>query len=147
LRDLPDGADHSRLEIGLHLALGPAWIVTKGYAAVELERTYSRALERSRRFGEAAEVVRALRGLWNVRFAQAQLGTARKLASELLTRAKEARDPASLASAHAALGETLFHIGELGAARGHLDRALGPARHRAAGARSNQRPRVASYAS
>ena len=37
LRELPDGVDRSRLEIGLHLALGPAWVVTKGYAAVEAE--------------------------------------------------------------------------------------------------------------
>jgi predicted ATPase len=52
-----------------------------------------------------------------------------------------------LASGHAALGETLFHIGELGAARRQLDQALAAARRRAADDRGNQRPRVVSYAS
>jgi DNA-binding winged helix-turn-helix (wHTH) protein/predicted ATPase len=147
LQDLPDGADRSRLEIGLQLALGPALIVTKGYAAVEVERTYSRALELSRRFNETREMVRALRGLWNVRFVRGQLGAARKLAGELLAHAKRARDTALLASAHAAFGETLFHIGEIRAARAHLDQARTPAPRRGGGARSNQRPRVTSYAS
>src|SRR5262245_40422602 len=147
LRDLPDGVNRSRLEIGLHLALGPAWIVTKGYAAVDVERTYSRALELSRRLDETPEVVRALRGLWNVRFVRAQLGIARKLAGELLAHAKKTRDRALLVAAHAAVGETLFHMGEIGAARAHLDQALAPARRHTGGARSNQRPRVASYAS
>jgi predicted ATPase len=133
--------------MGLHLALGPAWIVAKGYAAVEVERAYSRALDLSQRCGETGEVVRALKGLWGVRFAQAKLGTARKLAAELLARAKAARDPVLLASAHAALGETLFHMGELGAARAQLDQALAAAGRRSAEDRSNQRPRVVSYAS
>jgi predicted ATPase len=147
LRDLPDGADRSRLEIGLHLALGPAWVVTKGYAAVEVERTYSRALDLSQRCGDVAEVVRALKGLWGVRFAQARLDTARMLAVDLVARARATRDPALLASGHAALGETLFHIGELGTARRQLDQALAAARRRAADDRGNQRPRVVSYAS
>jgi DNA-binding winged helix-turn-helix (wHTH) protein/predicted ATPase len=147
LRDLPDGVDRSRLEMGLYLALGPALIVTRGYGAVEVERTYSRALELSRRFGETPEMVRALKGLWNVRFVRAELSTARKLASELLVHAKRARDTALLASAHAAFGETLFHIGEIGPARSHLDQARAPARRDGGGARGNQRPRAASYAS
>jgi DNA-binding winged helix-turn-helix (wHTH) protein/predicted ATPase len=147
LRELPDGADRSRLEVGLHLALGPAWIVTRGYAAGEVERTYSRALELSRRFGDTRDVVRALRGLWNFRLVRAELGTARTLALELLGRARRARDPSLLSSAHAALGETLFHVGAIGRARDHLQHALAPSRRRAAGARSDQRPRVACYAS
>ena len=145
LDEIPEGVQRSRLELGLHLALGPAWIVSRGYAAAEVERTYSRALALARKLGEAKEVGRALRGLWNVHLIRAELGPARRLAAELLARAKAARDPGLLGVAHAALGETLFHIGELDPALAHLDRALALGRRRAAGVRTSQRPRVASY--
>lgn len=148
LEDLPDGLERSRLEVGLHLALGPALIVTRGYAAPEVERTYSRALDLSRKLGELSDVARALRGLWNVHLVRAELGTARELAIELLARARAARDPELLGFAHAALGETLFHAGKLETARDHLDRAMARGRGRAGAARSGQQhPRVAAYAS
>jgi DNA-binding winged helix-turn-helix (wHTH) protein/tetratricopeptide (TPR) repeat protein len=145
LADLPEGVQRSRLELGLRLALGPAWILSRGYAAAEVERTYSRALELARTLGEAGGVARALRGLWNVQLIRAELGTARKLAAELLARARTARDPGLLGLAHAALGETLFHTGELEAARAHLRQALALGRRRAAAVRTSQRPRVTSY--
>jgi hypothetical protein len=99
LEDVPDGVQRSGLELGLRLTLGPAWIVSRGYAAAEVERTYSRALVLARKLGEAPEVARALRGLWNVHLVRAELGTARKLAAELLARAKTARDPGVLGRA------------------------------------------------
>jgi DNA-binding winged helix-turn-helix (wHTH) protein/tetratricopeptide (TPR) repeat protein len=145
LDDLPQGVGRARLELGLHLALGPAWLVKKSYAAGEVERTYSRALELARRLGETREVGRALRGLWNVRLIRAELGAARTLASELLARARRARDPGLRGLAHAALGETLFHVGELPAARRHLERAVALGRRAVPAVRTSQRPRVASY--
>ena len=51
------------------------------------------------------------------------------------------------ARAHAARGETCFHLGQLEAARQHLGRALTLARRHAATARRRQDPRMAAYAS
>lgn len=145
-RGLGEAAKARRSEMALQLALGPAWIVAKGYAAPEVEQTYARALELCRKLGDTPELVRALKGLWNVRLVRAQLGAARELAAELLTRARAARDPALLTQAHAKLGETQFHVGDLGAARAHLDKALALARRHRAPSRSRQDARVESYA-
>jgi DNA-binding winged helix-turn-helix (wHTH) protein/tetratricopeptide (TPR) repeat protein len=145
LDELPTGVERSRLELGLHFALGPAWIVIRGYAAPEVEHTYSRALELARELHDTREVTRALRGLWNVRLIRAEMPLARKLAVELLARARTSREAGALSFAHAALGETLFHAGDLPRARRHLERALALER-RAAPARTSQRPRVAVYA-
>jgi adenylate cyclase len=143
--ELPEGVERARLELDVHLALGPAWLVGRSYAAVEVERTYSRALELARTLRETREVGRALRGLWNVHLIRAELVTARKLAAELLTRSKRAREPGLLGLAHAAVGETLFHIGEPTTARAHLERALALGRRAPGVVRTSERPRVMSY--
>jgi tetratricopeptide (TPR) repeat protein len=124
LRELPEDVERSRLELKLRFALGPALIVSRGYAVPEVERTYARALELARGHHDAREVTRALRGLWNVYLIAGEFGHARKLATELLARARTSREPGALGVAHAALGETLFHAGELPRARRHLERAL-----------------------
>jgi tetratricopeptide (TPR) repeat protein len=145
LEAVPEGVERSRLELGLRFALGPGWIVSRGYAAPEVERTYARALELARRLRDGRAVTRALRGLWNVHLIRADLARARKLATELLARARASRDGGALGVAHAALGETLFHAGDLAASRAKLGRALalGP---RAPSVRTSQQPRVAAYA-
>ncbi len=146
LEAVPQGVERSRLELGLRFALGPAWIVSRGYAAPEVERTYARALELARRLRDARAVTRALRGLWNVHLIRADLARARKLATELLTRARASRDGGALGVAHAALAETLFHAGDLAAARVKLGRALAAFGPRVPSVRTSQRPRVAAYA-
>ena len=52
LQTLADGPARTRQEIMLRLALGPAWMAARGYAAPEVEQTYTRALELSRGLGE-----------------------------------------------------------------------------------------------
>ena len=145
LKELPEDAERSRLELKLRFALGPALIVSRGYAVPEVERTYARALELARGHHDAREVTRALRGLWNVYLIAGEFGHARKLATELLARARTSREPGALGVAHAALGETLFHAGELPRARRHLERALALDRRHAVAGRTSQRPRLACY--
>jgi DNA-binding winged helix-turn-helix (wHTH) protein/predicted ATPase len=142
LAALPGGAARARAETAIQLALGPAWIVAKGYAAPEVERTYSRALTLARLGGGRVDLSRALNGLWNYRFVRAELGETRALAQELVRRGRVARDPALRSRAHAALGETLFHLGEPRGARAELARALAGRRRQAP---SREAPRVASY--
>ena len=145
LTRLPARRERTRLEVGLYLSLGPAWIVDKGYAAPEVEHAYTRALALCRRLGPGPQAGRALMGLWNVRLVRAELHAARALATEVLARARAAGERRLLMSAHAEVGETLFHLGQLRAGRRHLDQAL---RYQPrASVPSRQAPRVVSYAS
>jgi class 3 adenylate cyclase/predicted ATPase len=134
LQRLSDGPERSQRELLLHLALGPALTVVKGYAAPETERAYTRARELCKRLGDPPELFSALLGLWLVYLLRGELRTAYELAEQLLRRAQSAHDPALPMYAHYALGDTWFWMGEFLLAREHLEMARSlyvPERHRA----------------
>jgi hypothetical protein len=101
-------------------------MAVKGYAAPEVRETYTRALTLGRRLGESPERFRILRGLWNYHLVRAELRTARALAEELLTLATRLGDPGLVRHAHAELGKTLCHLGEIEPGHRHLDAASPP---------------------
>jgi class 3 adenylate cyclase/predicted ATPase len=121
---LPANETRDHLEMSLLLTLGPALMATRGYAAPEVESTYNRALVLCRELGNAPQLFPALLGLRTFYHVRGRLQTARELGEQLLTLAREVRDPALLLEAHRALGTNLFNLGELTAARGNLEDAL-----------------------
>jgi len=122
LPTLPNDRARTEREVTLLLRLGPAWMAARGYAASEVGDTYARALARCRQLGETPQLFRALRGLWNFHLVRAELDTARELSDELLKRAEQHGDPLLVLRAHAQLGQTLFHQGEIGSAQKHFAR-------------------------
>ena len=68
LQKLPDSPERIQRELLLQLALGPALIAVKGWAAPEVERAYTRARELCERLGDPPELFPALFGLWIVSF-------------------------------------------------------------------------------
>jgi predicted ATPase len=76
LRALPDTRERARQELGLQLALGPAFMVTRGYASPEVEQAYTRAVELCRRLDEPGQLVLGLWGLWVYHFVCGRLETA-----------------------------------------------------------------------
>jgi len=124
LETLPDAPERAKQELALQITLGPAWMATKGFAAPEVEATYTRALMLSRQLGETIELFPALLGLRTFYIVRGELRTARELGEQLLALARKAQDPALLVQAHGALGINLFMLGELEPARAHLEQAL-----------------------
>jgi len=124
LQTLPDTPERGQQELHLQTALGPALITTKGYAAAEVEHAYARARELCQQSGETPCLFSALRGLWVFNEARAELRTARGLGEHLLTLAQHLHDPMLLVEAHRALGNTLFWLGELAAARTYLEQGM-----------------------
>ncbi|MGH7334160.1 MAG: sigma 54-interacting transcriptional regulator [Candidatus Rokuibacteriota bacterium] len=120
LPTLPNDRARTEREVALLLGLGPAWMAARGYAASEVGDTYARALARCRQLGETPQLFRTLRGLWNFHLVRAELDTARELSEELLGRAEKQGDPVLVLRAHAQLGQTLFHQGEIGRAQEHF---------------------------
>ena len=107
LRPLPDTPERTQQELELQLALAGPLIATKGYAAPEVERVYTRALELCRQLGETPLLFWALLGLQVVYLARAELKTARELAEQLLSLAQNVHNPVSLVQAHNILGHDL----------------------------------------
>jgi class 3 adenylate cyclase/predicted ATPase len=123
LQKLPDSPECIQREVRLQLALGPAFIAVRGYAAPEVERAYTRARELCERLGDPTELFAAMLGLCVMHLVRGVLRRAHELAEQLLQRAQSAHDPALLLCAQVALGDTTFWMGEFRAAREHLEMA------------------------
>jgi class 3 adenylate cyclase/predicted ATPase len=124
LQKLPDGPESIQRELLLQLALGPALMAVKGFAAPQAERAYSRARELCERLGQTRELFLALFGLWIVNILRGHIPRAYELAEQLLRRAQSAHDPGLLLLAESTLGQTWFSMGEFLRAREHLEMAI-----------------------
>ena len=56
LKTLPDTPERAQQELTLQLALGAALVAVKGYAAPEVEKTYTRARELCQQLGETPQL-------------------------------------------------------------------------------------------
>jgi DNA-binding winged helix-turn-helix (wHTH) protein/tetratricopeptide (TPR) repeat protein len=132
LKTLPDTPERTQQELRLQIVLGVPLTATKGYAAPEVERVYTRALELCQQVRETSQTVQALLGLWVFYFVRAELQTAHRLGERCLHQAQNVQAADLLLDAHNTLGDTLFWLGELGSAREHLEQSLAlhdPRRH------------------
>src|SRR5262249_30420079 len=64
LKILPDTPERAQHELTLRVTLGIPLIATKGYAAPEVERAYTRARELCQQLGESPHLFPTLYGLW-----------------------------------------------------------------------------------
>src|SRR5262249_48194275 len=124
LTTLPETPARTHQAAGLHLALGAALQMAKGFAAPEVEQAYTQARTWCQQVGETPALVSVLFGLWRYYFVRSQLPTARELGDTLLRQAQRADDPSLAVLAHFALGQTWFFLGRLPAARQHLEAAI-----------------------
>jgi predicted ATPase len=149
LTTLPETPEHTQQALTLHIALGAALQMVKGFAAPEVERAYTRARELCQQVGETLEIVPVLYGLWRFYLTRSQLHTARELGETLLRLAQQADNSALAIVAHNALGATWLYLGALPAARMHLEAGIArytPDQHDAAVFRMGQDPGVACRA-
>jgi predicted ATPase/class 3 adenylate cyclase len=124
LKTLPESPERDQQELTLQITLGVPLMLTKGYAAPEVEKVYSRARELYQKVGESPQFFPVLFGLWAFYSVRAEYNTARELGQQLVSLAQSAQDPALLIEAHTARGNTLCFLGELIPARGHLEQAI-----------------------
>jgi predicted ATPase len=120
LTSLPDSASRQRRELELQIALGSALTATQGFAAAAVGDTYTRARALCEQLDRPPQIVPVLYGQFVYHLLKGSLRFARALAAELLQRGEDGADAAMTALS----GITCFHLGELLAAREHLERAL-----------------------
>jgi predicted ATPase len=133
LKTLPDTPERAQQELTLQITLGAPLMVTKGYAAPEVQKTYARARELCQNIGETPHLYPVLFGLWSVFVVRAEHKMAKKLGEQILALARSLQDPALLLVAHYVLGITLISLGELVAARQHTEQGIAlydPRQHR-----------------
>jgi DNA-binding winged helix-turn-helix (wHTH) protein/tetratricopeptide (TPR) repeat protein len=133
--------DPAKAELRMLLPRSVAIIVTQGYATDEIDKVHQRALTLARERGDQPAVVRVLHSIWTTYVAQGQLHKARSLAIEISDHAELTSDKSALLQAHAKLGQTSFHLGELVMARAYFENALAIS----ADMPDEERARVAGY--
>jgi len=124
LEKQPDTPVRAQQELDLQLALGPALMAAKGWAAPEVEQTYARARGLCTQVGQIPQLFSTLRGLWRFYRSRGALPTAVALGEELYRLAQREADPMHLLAAHDALGQTLFYLGDYTAAWKHFAQGI-----------------------
>ncbi len=137
--------DARNRELRMLLPRGVAVIGSRGYATGEVEEIYQRALAIARERGDQPAVVRVLQSIWTTSVVRGQLNKARSLATEISDHAELTSDKSLLLQAHAKLGQTCFHLGELSMARGYFENALAISSDMSEEKARWERPRVAAY--
>jgi predicted ATPase len=133
LKTLPETPEHIQQSLTLHIALGVALLVTKGYAAPEVEHAYTQAYALCQQVGETPDLFPVLLGMWGFYVMRPQLYTAREIGETMLGLAQPAHGPALAVTARTALGTTWLWLGALSAARQHHEEAIArytPDQHR-----------------
>jgi DNA-binding winged helix-turn-helix (wHTH) protein/predicted ATPase len=120
LETLPNTFTHRQDELAMRIMLGSALIAIKGYAAPEVEQTYTRARVLGEQVGDIPQLCGILFGLWNGAFVRAQHQTARDLGAQLLGQAQRQSDALLHLAGYFACGVSLASQGVLAAAREHL---------------------------
>jgi TOMM system kinase/cyclase fusion protein len=134
LQTLPETPERLQREVDMLIALGTSLRATKGYAASEVEETYSHARHLCAHLNEPPQLFPVLRGLWSYYHNRAALQTAHALGEQLLALAQQVQDAAMLVTAHRTLGTTLFFLGAVALAHTHFVQGLAlydPQQHRA----------------
>jgi predicted ATPase len=124
LKTLPDTPERCQQELLLQLTLGRALMATRGWAAEDVEKTYTQARELCQQVGEPAQLFQVLWGLRTLYTARGEIQRTHALVEEMLALAQRQHDAALLLEAHFALGYYLYWQGELGTARMHLEQSL-----------------------
>ena len=85
----PDTPARAQQELDLQLALGPALMAAKGWAAREVEHTYARAKVLCAQVRQTPQLFPTLRGLWRFYRSRGILPTALELGEELYRLAQQ----------------------------------------------------------
>jgi predicted ATPase len=122
---LPDTPARRRRELQVLLALGPAFQISKGFGAPDVERAFSRARQLSEEVGEPVEMYRALWGLWlHTLGGQGRFEAGRRLAEELVALAERIGDRALRLEAHHAMAPSTLWNGDPEASRTHCEEGI-----------------------
>lgn len=121
LNKIPNTPQTDLYELAIQTTLGLAVIMSKGYAAPEVETAYARAHNLCKSITDENTVFPVLCGLWEYYIVRADLSEALKLANELQQLAKKSPIPDLLDEAQRALGTTQFWKGEFSEALKNLE--------------------------
>jgi tetratricopeptide (TPR) repeat protein len=120
----PEGPERDQQELDIQLALSTPLCTTRGWAALELEQTYTRAWALCQQLGETAPLCPILLGLGICAIGRGQLQKAQELLERTLTLAQQQHAAESLMRGYTVMGITLLFLGEFVAAHAHFEQGI-----------------------
>jgi DNA-binding winged helix-turn-helix (wHTH) protein/predicted ATPase len=121
---IADEMERIRVEVELRVALGTAFMASRGFGAPEALEAYARAEALSDRLGDRTDIFPALWGQWLFRNSRSELGDARRLCNRMLALAGESDSTVLKLHAHHAMWSNSFACGELGDCIAHARAGL-----------------------
>ena len=121
---MPATAARARTELELQLTLGPALMMTRGYASAEAAAAYRRAHALCDQVGDSPEALSALWRIHMFHLIRGELHVARATAEQLLAATSRMQNVDLLVEAHLAVGAPLLYQGRLADGRRHLEDAI-----------------------
>jgi predicted ATPase len=134
VQHLPEGVERDQLELDLRVALGVPLIASRGYASLEVEKTYARARELSEKLGGSPQFANIVWGLWVRYLTGGPIGAALEMAEQYRAIAERTQDSGHLLETCQVMGIALFYLGEFPRAHTYLARGsvmYDPERHHA----------------
>lgn len=131
---LPEGPPRDQLELDFRVALGVPLIATRGYAAPEVEQTYTRARDLSEKVGGSPQFANIVWGMWVRYLTGGPIGAALEMAAQYRAIAERTQDSGHLLETCQVTGIALFYLGESAQALSYLSRGSAmydPAQHHA----------------
>jgi serine/threonine protein kinase/predicted ATPase len=129
---LPEIRERGEQELSLQLVLGNALSATQGYAAPEVEETFSRAHELGEQIGETQYLLQALWGLSAVNHTRGEYRKALAYREEFLRLAERLQGP-TVVVGHICVATPLYCLGEFERAHRHAQQSASsytPEEHR-----------------
>ncbi|TMV03337.1 guanylate cyclase [Ruegeria sediminis] len=120
----PKSDDRDRREIDIQVLRAGVLRSTAGIAGEATGEAYSRLRELCGRTGETEQLFPVLNGLYAFHLVRAEYRRARDVAAQILDLAQQSGKTEHGMVGHRAMGAVLLHIGDLPAARSHLEEAL-----------------------
>jgi predicted ATPase len=108
----------------LQLTLGLALTATRGYAAADVEQTFTRARELCAQTEDTTRLFRVLESLWGFYFVKADLVRSTEIIAQMLELATASGNIQHMAIAHQSFGFPLMHSGRFLEGLDHMERAL-----------------------
>jgi DNA-binding winged helix-turn-helix (wHTH) protein/predicted ATPase len=124
LPHLPASAERTQQELTLQVGLSVSLMHTQGFVAPVVEQAYTRTRVLCQEAGDSLPRFAALWGLRNFHTLRGELQAGRAAAQEFLERVRRTDLSFLAAEAHLGVGTPLFHLGEFGAARTHIEQSL-----------------------
>jgi predicted ATPase len=124
LKHLPEIRHTIEKVIDIRVDLGPALIAKSGFASTEVEENYTRARELCESLEDTPQLFPVLWGLARMHDVRGELRIGRDLGKQLLRVAERAQESALLLEAHHELWANTSMLGELIAARSHVERGF-----------------------